>query len=93
MNIIRMNAFLAKEDQVGELRGFLHSIIPSISAAGGCVSCRLLHSQEDPTRFVVLEEWTSKEAHQASVQNIQVGDVERVIGMLAAPPAGEYFTL
>ena len=93
MSIIRMNAFVAREDQVGELREFLKSILPSIEKSDGCQSCRLLHSQEDQARFVVLEEWESMKAHQASVQNIAVNDVERVIGMLAAPPAGEYFTL
>ena len=92
MRVTRMNAFMAKEDTIGELRAFLGSIIPFIAGSSGCISCRLLHSQEDPKRFVVIEEWESKEAHQASAQNIPVKDVERVIGFLAAPPAGEYYS-
>ena len=91
MRIIRMNAFMAKEDTVGELRVFLNSLIPFISSSSGCLSCRLLHSLEDPQRFVIVEEWVSKEAHQASAQNIPVTDVEKVIGLLAAPPGGEYY--
>ncbi len=91
MRVVRMNAFMAKEETVGELREFLNSIIPYIEGSTGCLSCRLLHSQEDPKRFVVIEEWESKEAHQASAQNIPVKDVEHVINLLAAPPGGEYY--
>ena len=92
MSISRINAFLAKDETITELKQFLSTLTPIISATPGCISCQLLQSELDLKKFLILEVWESKEAHQSSVKNIPVKDLQTVIGLLASPPTGEYFS-
>lgn len=92
MSVIRLGEMRTGTEQVAEMEEFLLSIVPLITGSDGCISCRLFHSQEDPTRFVMIEEWEDVAAHQASVQNIPPEKLAAIRPLLAAPPTGEYFT-
>jgi quinol monooxygenase YgiN len=70
MSVARVNEFPGKEGKAEALCTFLAPVIPMIASSTGCVSCHLLQSHENPTRFVVLEVWNSIESHQAAVRNI-----------------------
>ena len=52
------------------LRTILTPVIHMIASSAGCLSCQLLQSHENPTRFVILEAWDSIESHQAAVRDI-----------------------
>lgn len=92
MGVIRLGEMRTGEEQVEEMEAFLLSIVPLITGSDGCISCQLLHSQEDPTLFVMIEVWEDVAAHQASVQNIPPEKLAAIRPLLAAPPSGGYFT-
>ncbi len=91
MSVTRINEFQAKAEQGNSLREFLISIMPMIQSSDGCESCQLLQSQDDPTRFVIIEVWGSVEAHKASLRNIPPEKFSQVKPLLAAPPSGSYY--
>ncbi len=91
MSITRISEFQAKDGQAQGLREFLNSIVPTIEASEGCLSCRLLQDQDDERRFVVIELWDSIEAHKASVKEIPPEQLEQIMQLLASPPQGRYY--
>jgi quinol monooxygenase YgiN len=91
MSVTRINDFRAKESKVDALRAFLGQIIPSIASSKGCLSCKLLQSQDSPSRFVVFEVWDSVESHKAAVKDIPPEMFMTVMELLDGRPSGEYF--
>ena len=91
MSVTRINDFWAKEGKADALRAFLGQVIPSIASSRGCVSCKLLQSQDNPARFVVLEVWDSIESHKAAVKDIPPDVFATVMELLDGRPSGEYF--
>ncbi len=91
MPVTRLNEFHAAPDTGAELRAFLQSIISMIEDAPGCVSVTLLANTDDPTRFAIVEEWHSVEAHQASAQRIPPEKIAEVRTFLAEAPKGGYY--
>ena len=91
MSVTRINEFRAKEGKAEALRGLLGQAIPSIASSRGCLSCKLLQSQDSPARFVVLEVWDSIESHKAAVKDIPPAMFMTVMGLLDGMPSGEYF--
>ena len=91
MSVTRIGEVQAKEELIEALREFLISIIPMIQSSEGCESCQLLQSQDDATRFVIVEVWDSAESHQASVKNIPPDKLGEIRPLLASPPSGQYY--
>ncbi|WP_375429697.1 antibiotic biosynthesis monooxygenase family protein [uncultured Friedmanniella sp.] len=60
----------------------------------GCQSVRMTHGVESPERFVLLVEWDSVEAHEASFRGTERFTQWRgLIGpFFAGPPRVEHFT-
>ena len=93
MSISRIGQTQAKEETIEALRDFLLSIIPIIKSSHGCESVTLFQSQEDPTRFTMIEVWDSLESHQASVENIPPKMHGEIRPLLAGAPSGGYFEI
>jgi quinol monooxygenase YgiN len=93
MSVSRIGEVQAKPELVEELREFLLSILPGIKSSDGCESVRLYQSEEDPSRFLIIEIWDSVESHQASVRNIPPEKLGEIRPMLATSPSGSYFKL
>jgi quinol monooxygenase YgiN len=91
MDITRINEFLARPGKDEALRTLLTSAIPMIATCSGCVSCHLLQSHENPTRFVVLEVWSSIESHQAAMGNIPAEALTELMELVDSAPRGEYY--
>jgi len=53
----------------------------------------LYQSQDDATKFTMLEMWDSIESHQASVKNIPPEMLAEIRPLLASTPSGEYYDL
>jgi quinol monooxygenase YgiN len=92
MGITRIGEFQAQEGKGERLRALLSASLPAIRSSKGCRSCRLLQSQSDPARILVIEVWDSVEAHQASVKAIPPETVEKTRSLLAAAPKAGYYT-
>ena len=56
--------------------------------AEGCEAFELFQRQDDPSRFMFLERWTSIDAHHANMaQNIVAsGHLARLMPLLVEPP-------
>ena len=91
MNVTRINRFEAKEGMAINLHEFLMSIVPLIEQSQGCASCQVLQNQENHNEFVVIEEWGSVSAHQASAKNIPPEKIRAVMPLLANAPNGSYY--
>jgi quinol monooxygenase YgiN len=79
MSVSRIGEVQAREGSVDELKEFLLSIMPGIKSSEGCDAVQLYQSQEDPSRFMMIEVWDSVESHQASVKNIppeKLGEIQ-----------------
>ena len=93
MSISRIGEVQAKEGVADELREFLISIMPGIKSSEGCESVQLYQSQDEPSRFMMIEVWDSIESHQASVKNIPPEKLGEIRPLLATSPRGSYFNL
>ena len=93
MSISRIGKVQAKPKLTGDLRDFLISVMPIIKSSEGCESVQLYQSQEDATKFIVIEVWDSVESHQASVKNIPPEKLVEIRPLLAASPSGGYYGL
>ncbi|MDI6104558.1 antibiotic biosynthesis monooxygenase [Actinoplanes sp. NEAU-A12] len=67
---------------------------PVVAGAPGCRSLRLQRAVESSTRFVLLIEWDSVEAHERNFRRTDRFAQWRALigGSLAQPPLAEYFT-
>jgi quinol monooxygenase YgiN len=93
MSVSRIGKFQAKEELINEIREFLISIMPGIRSSEGCESVQLYQSQDDPSKFMMIEVWDSVEAHQASVRNISAEELGKIRPLLATSPSGSYYVL
>jgi quinol monooxygenase YgiN len=93
MSVTRIGEFQAKQESIEGMRDFLISIMPGIKSSQGCESVQLYQSQDDPTRFTMIEVWDSIESHQASVKNIQPEKLAEIRPLLGSSPSGSYFQL
>jgi quinol monooxygenase YgiN len=93
MSIYRIGDFQTKAELVEEMLDFLHSIMPIIQSSQGCESVQLYQSQDDPTKFMMIEVWDRVESHRASVKNIPSDLLAQIQPLLASSPSGSYFTL
>jgi heme oxygenase (mycobilin-producing) len=91
MSVTRIGETRAKPETIESLRGFLVSIMPLIKSSQGCKDVMLYQSQDDPTRFTMIEVWDSIESHQASVKNIPPEKLAEIRPLLASTPAGGYY--
>ncbi len=93
MSITRIGEFQAKQESIEEMRDFLISIMPGIKSSQGCESVQLYQSQDDPTKFTMIEVWNNIDSHRASVKNISSEDLAKIRPLLASAPGGAYFDL
>jgi quinol monooxygenase YgiN len=93
MSVARIGETQAKPETTEALRDFLISIMPGIKSSPGCESITLYQSQEDPTKFSMIEVWDSIESHQASVKNIAPELLAEIRPLLASAARGRYYDL
>ena len=93
MSITYIGHSQAKDGQSDHLRNFFETVvIPAVRSSPGNKSCTLLQNQDDPHQFMVIEVWTSVEAHRASIQNISSDSIAQFMALVVAPPKGGYYT-
>ena len=91
MSTYRIGETQAKPETTEALRDFLISIVPLIKSSQGCESVTLYQSQDDPTKFTMIEVWDSIESHQASVKNIPPEKLSEIRPLVASAPSGSYY--
>ncbi len=93
MTIARIGEFQANAGAIEKLRDFLLSILPMIKSLAGCEAVQFYQSQEDPSKFIMIEIWDSIASHQASVRNIPPEKLGAIRPLLAVSPSGSYFNV
>ena len=93
MSVVRIGSTQARPELAQELRDFLITIIPLIKSSQGCESVQLYQSQNDPTKFTIIEVWDSIESHQASIKNIPAEKLSEIRPLLGSAPSGVYFEM
>jgi quinol monooxygenase YgiN len=91
MSAKRINEFWAAEDKVSELYEFLVQIQNYIRKSEGCLDCRILQDTEIAEKFVVLEQWESKENHKTSLELFPQGLIKTAGDLFGKPPIGYFF--
>jgi len=92
MSIAYVGQSHAKSGQSDKLREFMRSVVlPAVRSSSGCESCLMLQSEDDPTRFIGIEVWTSIEAHRAAIKNIPPESIGEFMTLVAGPPTGGYY--
>ncbi len=71
---------IAKADKVTETRAALSSLVAPTTQEPGCISYELFQSDDDPTEFVTIEEWTNQAAIDSHMGS------EHIAAALAAAP-------
>jgi quinol monooxygenase YgiN len=93
LSITRISEFQSKEGTTQGLREFLMSIMPIIKSSKGSRSVQLYQRQDEPSKFMMIEEWDDMESHQASVKNIPPAKLAEVRPLLSLGPSGAYYGL
>ncbi len=81
-----------KPEAVSPLKDTLKAILPDTRNYKGCVSVDFHQNQDDPTSFVAIEVWESKDAYQKYLAwRTETGTMAALGAMLTAPPSIKYF--
>ena len=91
MSIKRITEFEAAENKSKDLYDLLVSVKEFILNSNGIISCEVLTEEETLNKFIVIEEWKSKEDHQNSLKNYPPEKMQAAMSLIAAPPKGKYF--
>lgn len=76
-----------------EFEAAFQQVRPAVADSPGCLSLRMTHGIETPTRFVLLVEWDSIEAHEGFRNSDRFGIWRGGIGPhFASPPQVEHFS-
>lgn len=92
MAIVRINHFVAQEGDASALYEKLSAVVPMILNMEGCTACRILAEDSKPEHIVILEEWTSSDAHKAALAAVPPETFQTVMPLLAEPPSGAYYS-
>ncbi|TDF42241.1 antibiotic biosynthesis monooxygenase [Alteromonadaceae bacterium M269] len=91
MSLTRINEFEAAEGKADELFDFLKSLVPYISSSSGCLLIEVLRSQDNQSKFAVIEKWESEEAHQQCLANYPKEDMQAAMPLFGGPPKGGFY--
>ena len=93
--ILRHNHFYAVDGKQDELLTFAESLREYIESSSGNLGFEVWQSEDDVTHIIVLEKWSDKDSHQASLANypkdLMQKQMIQMMPLLAKPPTGEYF--
>ena len=77
----------ARPNKVNELLSVLSSLVEPTRKEPGCISYKLLQNNEDPTDFVLIEEWQSSTALQSHFATKHFKDaLVKLPNLVAAEP-------
>lgn len=85
--IIRSIALtVARPDKVEEVQSILEGLIEPTRQEKGCLLYELWQNGDDPTDFVLVEEWESKEALEKHFTSPHMLNMPDPSSFVAAPP-------
>jgi quinol monooxygenase YgiN len=93
--VAHLQAIAGKE---AEVKALLLGLIEPTRAEPGCISYKLLESHLNPTEFVFMEEWESREAMNEHLRSAHIDAAfakafQSGEELLAAPPRIQHYDL
>jgi quinol monooxygenase YgiN len=83
---------VAKPESISEIAGVLEEVKSYLPKVEGCESVRICRAIDDPAAFTLIEEWTSREAHEAYQRGVaEAGGWDHFTRHLASDAVSVYF--
>ena len=80
--------FKPKSDQQTAFETVLQSVKTELPKVEGCLGVRVLKHQNDPSTFLLIEDWKTAELHNAHITRlIESGEWAALEQMLSEPPS------
>ncbi len=89
---VRLYRMTARPAEGPALRAALETLAASVRQVEGCHGTELLNDCDKPDQFVLLERWTSQEAHKAGGKLLGKEAFAPVMAVLAGPPEAASLT-
>lgn len=88
MSVTIVVNFQASEGNGEKLAALLQQGRDFSRKAEGCESFEVYQRQDDPNKYMFLEQWTSLEAHRENVAKnvVESGHLDRIKALLTGPP-------
>ena len=88
MSVTIVVNFQASEGNAEELLALLQQGRDFSRKADGCESFDVFQRQDDPNKFMFLEQWNSLEAHHENVAKnvVASGHLDKIKALLTGPP-------
>ena len=92
MSVLVMVRARARPGEGAALVEMLAPFVGEDTGMEGCARIEMAVDAADPDRVVLLEEWTSAEAHKANLAALEeAGGLDDFLALLAAPPERTYY--
>lgn len=85
---VRLYRMTARDTEGATLQAALEALAAKVRLIEGCTGTELLQDSDRPDQFVLLERWTSAEAHKAGGKLLGKDAFAAVMAVLAGPPEG-----
>lgn len=92
MSITLIVTLEAKPDAIAEIARTLEEVKSYLPKVDGCESVRIIRAIDDPATFTLIEEWTSRAAHEAYQRGVaEDGGWEHFTRHLAREATSVYY--
>jgi quinol monooxygenase YgiN len=84
--------FQSKPDQADDVIDMLRKNLPDTRSYDGCESLVVHQSQDDPTMFLIYEQWAARPKYEAYLAwRTETGVLEELLAMLAGEPTFGFY--
>ena len=92
MAVLVLVRAVAKQGMGGAVVEMLAPFVGEDTGMDGCSRIELAVDATDPDRLVILEDWTSAEAHKANLAALEAaGGLDDFLALLAEAPVRTYY--
>jgi len=84
--------FQTTADQVDAVKDLLRTVLPDTRGYDGFESLTVHQSDDDPTSFLIWEQWATRGDYEAYLAwRTETGVLDKLLAMLTGPPSFRFF--
>lgn len=92
MSVSLIISFKVKSEKLCAFKEIMSNVKNDLVKVDGCKQVKIFNEIENPLSFTLVEDWESREAHGAHVQNmISSGNWDGLLTHLSELPTSSYF--
>ena len=92
MSVTVVLEFQAQPDKADAVVKFLRAVLPDTRAYNGFESLSLHQNQDDPSSFLIWEQWVTRRHYDAYLAwRTETGALNEFVDLLAGPPSFRFF--